>query len=436
MMSVTENELSDREQEILRLLATGVSNKEIASQLFISPNTVKVHLRNIFTKIGVNSRTEAVLYAINTRLVDISSTMEATPSAEAAIKSPEVSRKSAAKNPKTVVILLAVLALAALTAAAFLFWRSRQPVSDQPTGDPANTPQWTILSPMPTARYGLAAVASENLIYTIAGHTGDGPSGSVERYDPAADHWTKLASKKTPVFDVGAVVLGGKIYVPGGKLAADKATSVLEIYDPRQDTWEVGPPMPMGLSAYAIVAFEGKIYLFGGWDGKRYQDSVLMFDPDTSVWQEKSHLPSPRGYAGATAVGGKIYILGGYDGKTALDSNLIYMPDREAEYPSQWLEGEPMPVGRYGMGVAGLADIIEVVGGIQNNGKKPSSLTYLAIKNTWQDFRLFSEGATAHFGLVPLGNLIFIVGGEMENQPTNQMMSYQAIYIVTFPIIR
>ena len=45
-------ELSDREKEILKLVATGVSNKEIAYQLGISPNTVKVHLRNVFTKIG------------------------------------------------------------------------------------------------------------------------------------------------------------------------------------------------------------------------------------------------------------------------------------------------------------------------------------------------------------------------------------------------
>ncbi len=56
--------LSEREMEVLKLAAKGISNKGIAEQLFLSPRTVQAHLGNIFTKLGVASRTEAVLYGL------------------------------------------------------------------------------------------------------------------------------------------------------------------------------------------------------------------------------------------------------------------------------------------------------------------------------------------------------------------------------------
>ena len=58
------NVLSDREIEVLRLVGQGKSNKEIAMDLDISVNTVKVHVSNIYQKIDVSSRTEATLFAI------------------------------------------------------------------------------------------------------------------------------------------------------------------------------------------------------------------------------------------------------------------------------------------------------------------------------------------------------------------------------------
>lgn len=56
--------LSGREMEVLKLTAKGISNKEIAEQLFLSQRTVQAHLGNIFNKLGVASRTEAVLYGL------------------------------------------------------------------------------------------------------------------------------------------------------------------------------------------------------------------------------------------------------------------------------------------------------------------------------------------------------------------------------------
>jgi DNA-binding NarL/FixJ family response regulator len=61
--------LTERETEVLRLLAQGQSNKQIAHSLHIAEKTVKTHVSNILSKLGVQSRTQATLYAVRTGLV-------------------------------------------------------------------------------------------------------------------------------------------------------------------------------------------------------------------------------------------------------------------------------------------------------------------------------------------------------------------------------
>jgi two-component system NarL family response regulator len=63
--------LTDRELQVLRLVARGSSNREIAKELFISDNTVKNHVRNILEKLQLHSRMEAVMYAVREKLLDI-----------------------------------------------------------------------------------------------------------------------------------------------------------------------------------------------------------------------------------------------------------------------------------------------------------------------------------------------------------------------------
>ncbi|MFL6009299.1 MAG: response regulator [Rubrobacteraceae bacterium] len=63
--------LTDRETEVLRFLARGKANKQIASSLYVSEKTVKAHVSSILMKLGVQSRTQAALYAVRTGLVSI-----------------------------------------------------------------------------------------------------------------------------------------------------------------------------------------------------------------------------------------------------------------------------------------------------------------------------------------------------------------------------
>ena len=67
--------LTEREREVLRLVAAGRSNREIAGELFISPKTASVHVSNILGKLGVASRGEAAAKAHSLRLFDPTSTV-------------------------------------------------------------------------------------------------------------------------------------------------------------------------------------------------------------------------------------------------------------------------------------------------------------------------------------------------------------------------
>jgi two-component system NarL family response regulator len=64
--------LTDRELQVLNLVARGLSNREVAEQLFIAENTVKNHVRNILEKLQLHSRMEAVIYAVREKILDIS----------------------------------------------------------------------------------------------------------------------------------------------------------------------------------------------------------------------------------------------------------------------------------------------------------------------------------------------------------------------------
>jgi DNA-binding NarL/FixJ family response regulator len=63
--------LTEREMEVLKLVAKGHNNRDIAKELYISENTVKNHIRNILEKLHLHSRMEAVVYAVREKLLEI-----------------------------------------------------------------------------------------------------------------------------------------------------------------------------------------------------------------------------------------------------------------------------------------------------------------------------------------------------------------------------
>ena len=235
-----EAQLSDRELEILELVATGISNKEIAEELSISQNTVKVHLRNIFSKLGVSTRTEAALTAIQTNLVEFNgfSPNDVLPS-DPNSRRIQVSPAETRVNRWTLSLALVGILFLGLVGMLILLRQDESRVDEISTIAPdVESDRWKELAGLPTARNGLALVTYENLIFAIGGENVDGVTGAAERYDPIDDTWIQLTQKPTPVTDVMGVVVGGKVYIPGGRLPSGELTDKYEVYNPIEDIWE------------------------------------------------------------------------------------------------------------------------------------------------------------------------------------------------------
>ena len=97
--------LTAREVEVLDLLAAGMSNEEIAASLFVSLNTVKTHLKNVYGKLGVASRTQAAVRSLELGIIGTPESRDAsseTPGSGLICPRPDASqgtRAAAAPNP-------------------------------------------------------------------------------------------------------------------------------------------------------------------------------------------------------------------------------------------------------------------------------------------------------------------------------------------------
>jgi DNA-binding CsgD family transcriptional regulator len=441
------NELSDRELEILKLVATGASNKEIARKLFISSNTVKVHLRNIFSKINAASRTEAAMYAVRIGLVE--NALLQIPTAEDGIKNADgleftaddsilLSQEGLLPKPVSKKRLLGyiILGVAVITVIILgIIFIPGNMIQANTSIQPTVTPQvqWFELAGPPTSRKGLAVVSYENSLYTIGGDNAGAITGVVEMYDPKTNIWKELSPKSTPVTDINAVSIGGLIYVPGGRLASGLPTDITEVYNPQSNQWTKSTSLPKALSAYSIAVYEGKIYVFGGWDGQQIVDNVYLFDPESKLWTEIPPMPTPRSYSGAVVVGTKIYVIGGWDGKQALTINEVYQPDSTSQ-SSRWTQAAPLSSGRYAMGITNLANIIFVIGGTMSSDDF-TTIALIPDETDWGQIDNPIEKGWISLGATNIGTRLYALGGINNEGLNNQMWSYQVLFTISLPIL-
>ncbi len=442
-----ENELSEREIEIIRLVATGASNKEIAHALTISPNTVKVHLRNIFGKLGVLSRTEATMTAIRMGLVDSPGSVttgkpdEVYPIDDVNWQVQQQDILAPDSSKKNLLIIIG-LGLIILVLAGFLINRVLSPTTEPEGGitvaelEELTSKRWTSIQGLPQALSGMGFVRYENKFLIFGGVSENSISDRLFIYDLDLDTWSEGATLPKALKDFQVASLGERIYLPGGIDDENKVISGLMIYNPRANTWEKGAELPIPISGYALVPYEGKLYLFGGFDGKNYLDSIYVYDPGVTEWNLFGSMQTTIAYSSAVVLGGQIHLIGGKNESGVIGNHYVYYPQRELLGENAWEDAADMPEARYGMNSIVLADMVYTAGGKGSNEEFLPIIQYLPPRDSWVEI----ETPPNEIGLLPAvlsyETRLYILGGMNSEGYSDQSLAYQAVYTVLVPVIQ
>ncbi len=325
--------ISEREKEILQLVAHGRSNRQIAEQLVISEHTVKVHLRNIFSKIGATSRTEAGLYAIRQGWVsDVPAATVLPPPVAPVIVSPPLDDVSAPASVgrRWAHIPRVALWLMVLGAIVSLWWYVQRPPMQSPS---VETTRWREMPALPEAQPGGQLVVTRGELWALCGD-----SSHWWWYDVATQQWQRR--EDVPFGCSEAVVVAQRTWV----WVFDNMTREIWRWDGQQWLRQSDIPVPgqlmrvtaWGDSLLLAVVYEGQQQLWQ-WDGAATEwrlllaqtmtnpwypvvldDVVYLFGDDDRVWQyiESTHgvqamasLPFVWGQSTATSVLGTMLLV-------------------------------------------------------------------------------------------------------------------------------
>jgi len=231
------------------------------------------------------------------------------------------------------------------------------------------TDTWTEKADILTPRWGLFACAVNGFIYAIGGATEFGSNivaeRFVERYDPVSDEWTVRTPMPTARLKAGASVVNGKIYVIGGAVKDGEdwaVTASVEEYDPEIDTWTKKADMPTARGYFRAATVNGKIYAIGGREAGGYFTmfaAVEEYDPMTNTWKKlPDMLPGANAFFGISVVNERIYIVGGRGEANRLSEAYEYNPVRDT-----WKKLPDMPTTRTELACSAVNSRVYAIGG-------------------------------------------------------------------------
>ena len=459
-----ENPLSEREMEVARLLSTGASNAEIARELVISPHTVKVHLRNIFEKLQVNSRTEASMLLIQRGWVVVQG-VELAPAEAAHAEPPPPPEPQPLDNlPLPVArwqapfLLGALLLSLALVLVPNMVSSAQAPMNlltdaGQPLAAPASVrlePRWEMRTPLQVPLSRLAMVAQNNHLYAVGGETSSGEAvDTVAVYNLDTNEWSQTTPLPRPLANAALAAANGHLFVAGGAgPGADEGTGThslsdrLYVFDTASGTWSEAGALPYPVAGSALVTDSESLYLLGGWDGRNMRDEIWRYPIAAAMavqageavpeaagsWQLLGHLSTPRAFLGAAMVGGEIYVAGGYDGQRELDLAEVFTP----------ASGERRQLPSMGTARGGLSLVYDGLALYALGGGWTRSIStherFDTATNAWSNFPSPIQNEWRNLGAAAADGHLYLVGG-WSGTPLDTHLEYQSSFRALLPVI-
>jgi hypothetical protein len=236
---------------------------------------------------------------------------------------------------------------------------------------------WAFSPAFPSGVEGAAAglKLGEDGDYIILSHGFVGyDTADVWEFDLEEEVWDTFPSAAVARAELAGAVVGGFYYALGGR-AGLQVVDVLEVFDTETEIWTLATPMPTARAALGLATLDGRLHAIGGRTGTiPHSGSPLgaheVFDPASNTWSSRAPLPVPVADCYATvAVDGKIYVFGGWDGNQTVDLTQIYDPTTDL-----WSSGAPMPTARENaavgvLGSGAFAGWPVVIGGVDDSGK-------------------------------------------------------------------
>jgi len=440
LSELNENPLSEREMDVARLLATGASNTEIARELTISPHTVKVHLRNTFEKLGVNSRTEASMLLIQRGWLTVPGMEVAETTADDTATSdspPELVEEKTAdvadlpivdKNKEATASSSTKQPTAPDRSTALSTptqnKHSAKTTKEQPLAPPASKllvkPSGVKIEPGQIFAwqrfYLLIAVALSLFIFipTLLSQSVPGPNLLSDAGSPdhspiieSASRWRGRTPMPEPRSRLAVAQIGELIYAIGGENSSGQTIATTEIYDLAINEWTSDASLPIPLANSVATMLNGRIYVAGGsyntTDINELNDSaepnsadlaisnrLFVYTPssDRSIagtWREAGLLPNPLAGAAMVSLDDSLYLIGGWDGSSMRDEIWRVKPSAEIAEPlPSWSLSDRMDVARAFIGAAVLHGNIYIVGGFDGNRELNFADRYRVTEKVWE----------------------------------------------------